>query len=458
MRNIILILIVALSFSSCEEAFLGELNNKKLVVPSELEDLQAILDNDTYMNGTIIGAGCPMPILGEISSDDFDLIPEHYEYFQNMSLGSLYIWEEQYAYDDRTKTSWTQPYKSIFYANNALDGLNSIKRTEENATAWDNVKGSALFYRAHMFYRLAQLFAPHYDPKSAENDPGVVIRLTADISEDPERVSVQESYDQIIRDLTVAASLLPRVPKFKTRPSNAACFALLAKVYLVMGDYDNSLKYADKTLQIESDLLDYNSLNLFLPYPIPLLNEEVIFHINMLSNGIPQATSGIVSDELYRMYATDDIRKVAFFNDQRNFRGSYDQTYGLFGGLTTSETLLIRAESLVRLGKIKEAVADLNRLRKNRFIEGSDYKLTGTGYNQTDLLRMTLDERRREMVFRGSTWSDLRRLNMDKRFQRTLKRVVDGVEYSLPPGDPRYVFLIPEETIIQSGIQQNKRR
>ena len=72
-------------------------------------------------------------------------------------------------------------------------------------------------------------------------------------------------------------------------------------------------------------------------------------------------------------------------------------------------------------------------------------------------LAKVLTERRKELLMRGLRWTDLRRLNRDSRFAVTLSRTVQGQEYLLPPGDPRYTLLIPNEVIVNSGIAQNSR-
>jgi len=51
----------------------------------------------------------------------------------------------------------------------------------------------------------------------------------------------------------------------------------------------------------------------------------------------------------------------------------------------------------------------------------------------------------------------LRRLNLDIQRAITLKRNLNGVLYTLPPNDARYVLPVPDLVIQLSGIQQNPR-
>jgi hypothetical protein len=69
-----------------------------------------------------------------------------------------------------------------------------------------------------------------------------------------------------------------------------------------------------------------------------------------------------------------------------------------------------------------------------------------------------ITERRKELPFTGSArWEDLRRLNKDPQFAKTLIRQLNGQNYTLAPNDPKYTLPIPDIEIKLSGIQQNLR-
>jgi len=108
------------------------------------------------------------------------------------------------------------------------------------------------------------------------------------------------------------------------------------------------------------------------------------------------------------------------------------------------------------MGKLDYAMKDLNMLLRNRWRKGTYTDQIALDPN--DALDKILMERRKELIFRGLRWSDLRRLNRDPRFAKTLTRIVEEVTYRLPPNDPKYVYPIPESEIKLSGIQQNVRQ
>src|SRR5690606_24507533 len=128
------------------------------------------------------------------------------------------------------------------------------------------------------------------------------------------RSTVEETYNQIINDLTFAVDLLKEVPTTRYSPSKPAALGLLARIYLSMRKYDKALEYADLTMAYYGTLIDYNNLNLTTRYSIPRLNEETIWYGQMsvvplnLANGYSS-----ISNEKFSEYSSNDLRKVTFF-------------------------------------------------------------------------------------------------------------------------------------------------
>jgi starch-binding outer membrane protein, SusD/RagB family len=64
-------------------------------------------------------------------------------------------------------------------------------------------------------------------------------------------------------------------------------------------------------------------------------------------------------------------------------------------------------------------------------------------------------ERKKELLFRGLRWTDLRRLNKESNLASTISHVYNGTSYSVIPNSYQYTFPIPLDIIQLSGIQQN---
>ena len=232
--------------------------------------------------------------------------------------------------------------------------------------------------------------------------------------------------------------------------------------------YEKAYDYADQCLSLTAALLDYNTLDLNKTLTFQANgadNPEVIFmatcpsstsNLRILTFQNVNPDSSLLSD-----YEPGDLRYRAFYQEggdgKFNYRGSYDGTsrFTYFTGLATDEMYLVRAEAAARLGRGEQALSDLNALRKHRYQK--------EGYNDiaisdpVTLLDRVLAERRKELVFRGRRWEDLRRLNKDPHTAKTLIRNLRSGIKKLEPGSPRYVWPLPAEAIRHGGYQQNVR-
>lgn len=454
MKKIIILFIACTTLHACSRSdFLNVSPNQSHTVPTTLEELQALLDRDQVMNGMGSGAARgPVPHLGEASSDDYyyleanfsSLRPQHQHY---------YLWSPN-PYVGDVVYDWDRVYEAIFYANVALDGLRNLTRSDINSTQFDAIMGSALFHRAHAFYQLAQIFAPPYDKVKAETTAGLPLRLASDFSERIQRVSVEDTYDRIISDLQQASGLLPELPTAKNRPSKVACNALLARVHLVMGEYEAAEHYADVCLRRYGVLLDYNELDETLAYPFQQINfdnPEIIMVFNMQGASfysINRTLSAKVPSALFDMYKEHDLRKRIFYNIGANgidFKGNYSGNTYYFAGLATDEIYLIKTECLVRSGRLEEGMGLLSTFLTKRCSEEFDYTYL-QGVSDQEALDIVLEERRKQLIYRGIRWTDIRRLNAEGAMIEQ-RRNINGETYFLPANDARYTLPLPEKVL-----------
>lgn len=448
MKYILQVLVfLSISFAtvSCKK-YLDLKPDKKLTVPSSLKDLQALLDNNVIMNAK--------SATYDITSADDHFIP--FSIYASMSLNQrkAYIWENfEYNYSN----DWALLYDRIYYANVVLKEVERIKRNTLNAPQWDNTKGSALVYRASSLLKAAWIFSKAYDTEESDHDYGIVLRTDPEFDQVLKRSSVSETYSKIIEDLMASIPLLPEKPLHVMRPSKQAAYGLLARTYLSMRSYDSAFKYSNLCLSIDEKLLDYNSINstsvfTFRPFP----NKEIVFHLQADLGFYFTGVNVRVDSLLYQSYHDNDIRKKAFFRQQANgyqFKGTYVGNFGSpFTGIATDEMFLTRAECYARHGYVDKAMEDLNRLLSHRFITGSFTNLQAS--TKEEALHLVLTERRKELLFRGLRWMDIKRLNKEGA-NIILKRSINGVAYTLQPNENRYALPLPSDIISLTGIAQN---
>lgn len=434
---------VCLTIVSCKK-YLDAKPNQTLATPATTSDLQGILNNYNFINARF-------PAAGEVASDNY--------YLQTADFNNLverqrmfYTWQK---YDD-IGGDYTSPYSAIEYANIMLDALPNI--TGGDVQSKNVIKGSGLFLRGSFHFAIAQLFAKPYVAATANNDLGIALRLTSDITVKPIRSSVAATYSSILADLKESVALLPATIQAKYLPSKPAAYGILARVYLSMNDYANAGLYADSALNLYNTLIDYNSVNTTATIPFPQLNDEVIYDARAAQAPALAIAKARVDSNLYASYAANDLRKALYFKTSAAgvfFKPNYtgQNSNALFTGIATDELYLMKAETQVRNGNVTGALTTLNTLLAARYRSGTyvPYSISGQG----QLLTLVLQERRKELLLRGLRWIDLRRLNQDPQYEVALYRNVAGSSYELLPQSPRYVFEIDQNAINISGLVQN---
>jgi hypothetical protein len=451
--SFLFLLTIISCFFSCKK-FLDEKPSNRLITPQKVSDLQALMDDLFIMNQAAT------PSWGEASSDDHFVLSALYNTTSNFNQNG-YIWQPfEYYYPN----DWSKSYSVIYNANYCLDMLKKQERYTENALAWDNVYGSALFFRAYYFFMLCRVHAKAYDEISADTDPGIVLRLTSDFNLPSKRASVEDSYQQILSDVKKSVNYLPDLPMHVSRPSKAAAYAFLARTYLYMRIYDSAFKYADFSLQIKNDLMDFNGDDDVLPfnttYPFKKFNKETIFYTEMNIGQQYEMAATLrakVDTSLYLKFGSSDLRKQAYFllsDGYFRFRANYTQLSVPFTGLATDEMYLVRAECNARkgLGRLPHALSDLNALLKKRYVSSTFIPFSSSSPNE--VLDKILEERRKELLFRDIRWSDIKRLNKEGR-NIVLTRVVDGKRHTLEPNANYYALPLPSDIISLAGIEQN---
>lgn len=440
----VLLLAGACLFPSCKK-FLDEKPDKQLLVPSTPEEYQRLMDANFEMN-------LATAMSGIMSSDDYYQTTADFNGL-NLFNRNLYTWADNSMSEEQGGNDWSTSYSQIYNTNIVLEGIENVTRTASNKDKWDNVKGTALFFRGRVFLEAALIWAKAYEPATAATDPGVPLTKTSNFNIKTTRPNVKDTYDQILMDLKASVPLLPRVALNVMRPSKAAAYAYLSRTYLAMRDYPNAGKYADSVLQINNRLLDYAALDTFDFYPIPGFNspEMVMFFQTDFS------LTFRIADELFDSYSIRDYRKDLFFEELRDgstgFRGSYTGDYSYFTGIATDELYLTRAECYARAENVADAMKDLNTLLKKRISGFTDL----TAPDAKAALKMILAERRKELILRGTRWMDLKRLNKEPEFRVTLKREVAGKVYELLPDHPKYALPLPNRIVELASIPQNIR-
>jgi len=142
------------------------------------------------------------------------------------------------AANTEVKTIWDASYNQVYAANAVLEGVGasvSLAQADRN-----RLTGEALFARALIHFTLANVFG----------DVPYVKVTDYNVTRSVPRMPVQEVYANCVQDLLASAELLQDsyLPANRTRPNKFAARAVLARVYLYAGLYNEASNEASAVI------------------------------------------------------------------------------------------------------------------------------------------------------------------------------------------------------------------
>lgn len=335
-----------------------------------------------------------------------------------------------------TSSIYGSAYYVISQANNVIDNLTEDKG---DAQALNNLKAECLFLRALSYFDLVRTYGQPYTRDNGAS-AGVPVVLHTNSADESPRSTVAEVYQQIVADLTEAEDIID--PDYvraggtdpKAWASIDAIRALLSRVYLYMGQWQNAADYAtlvidsgNYTLWTEEDLASTEAgIN---PYRTNA-SSEIIFEICGLNtnsydpglDGIWAMTAGSYGDagcasDVMELFEDGDVRGTLFINDSQGKGENVWHTRKYFGKgigssvdytnipvLRLSEMYLNRAEALINGASVQgcSATADLQTIADARGATA-----------QTATQDGVFTERWKELNWEGHLWFDLGRTGRD---------------------------------------------
>lgn len=354
---------------------------------------------------------------------------------------------------------WNNSYNAISRVNAVLDRIDDVEIEE---TIKSRIKGEALFIRAIVYFNLVRIYG---------NIPLVLNEIQGPEALEFAQSNPSEVYDQIISDLNRAKELLP-VSFGATdtgRATSTAANALLGRVYLTNGEFQN----AEASLR-EVTALEGNTVDLLTDYSdvFDTSNEyskEIIFAVRWTADGINgngfnfaytnvNEPDNRATSDLFNDYETGDLRRDLTLNTTISVTDTLIFKYGTAPSgqgesdwpvIRYSDVLLMLSEALNGQGYVPngEAFELLNRIRERAGLKG----LTSADVADQAEFSMALEQERRvEFASEGMRWFDLVRTN---RYVPVMTSKGFKVE------DYHRLFPIPETEILkvnnESILRQN---
>lgn len=467
----------AASFSSCSEERLNEEPVDQFPIEQAItkeSDMRNVLNGVYDQYSTSQGFGANIIAFGDLISD-------------NVFITST---NTDVAYRNTGFLNWSSDISDFAMLDELYDGiiLSNLVINNTSLKETDNVinyKAEARIARALGYFYAVSYYSPN--PTSGVNQQyGVPLNLG---EYDPRvklpRATVSQVYDQIITDLTTALNTMTtEAVDNKGYLGKMAARLLLSRVYLTRGqagDYQKSIDLANQIIAMANpdtsfdfvgvdpaktpaqNTLDYYNYFANTDKALTANQKETVWEVNMDQNpsenpGVNNALSSfyanngskkrfLFTNTFYSSFPTNDIRKGLF-----NTAGTPNEGVGIPKGVWTrkyvvnvtvggsnaphtqnvkvlrmSEAYLNKIEALYKLGRLPEALTELNSFAAKR---------RGTTYT-TATLENILTERRKEFFGEGQRFFDLKRNNLGFTRSTNCYSIVCSVE-----GNSR-LFVIP---------------
>lgn len=397
-----------------------------------------------------------MMVWGELRSDN--VIEGSNSYLDMLRVLNVNITPTNYY------ANWGVFYQIINYSNTFLHYAPQVVNKDQNFTEskLHQLEAEALAIRAFTYFYLVRAF----------RDVPLILEPSIDDLQDYDQPKSTEAVilKQIIDDLLKAKQNIRadygKGAYNKGRFTRNAVNALLADVYLWAQQYDNCIAVCneilqDKSLQLvdgekvinevfylgnsresifelqfDKDLQHNNSVNWMygyagvpdgqLSFPKYLTSEGNFSPFNYAASAIKESTDDIRENHFYGKTVNGtgySIFKYAVIQVTENADGTFTPRYRTSAATTNwlvyrlSDIILMKAEALVQLNR------DVNDLRNALQLVNTTYlrsnptadSLSFTAYaNQSDMEKLVLRERQRELMFEGKRWFDLMRLVLRK--------------------------------------------
>lgn len=402
---------------------------------------------------------------GELLGGDFILIPSLlivesiFEMNWDDINGSAYsdFYERNIlATNSRVEANWRRAYETINTLNSILKNLDNVSAEER-----DRIEGETLAMRAILYFEMARLWGPEYI--GIGDNPNLDVEVLPLLLEpvevpgpSPQFNTVEAIYDQILKDLTDASGLLEDFGMNGTKISYYTCQAYLMRLAMHMDDYSAAIQHADNitgsglftlanTPQEAFNNLTNSSEDIFAIQQTASYNAGSLstgsgltnYYASLTGQGLgamrvsqyylnnyfgdfsytPEFDSldlrwGI--DSLDATNTVDDISTGYYVNLQSTDRLSptkFSAADRVIPVIRLAEVLLTRAEAKAYLSPIAPdpvALDDYNAIRMRAGLpelQLSDFS------NGIKLLDSVYVERRREFLYEGVLYHDMKRRN-----------------------------------------------
>ena len=356
--------------------------------------------------------------------------------------------------------------------------LSQIDAASGDDATKKKLKCEALTLRAWSLYMLVNKFAKAYNPSTAEKDPGIIIMTEdKDIQEAQPKSTVQEVYDQILKDINEAINLdgLPNTAVNKMRISKPAAYAVKALALLSMQNWDEAEAAAKQAIAINGTINDYFNnykgitTGYFLGNTYDVIDrgkqgtdEDYFFNGNLefYDPITAEALENFEEGHVYKEKMSNLNMAYDYIMDpaedmlgQAGFMYTYDlNSRWNDGGLRSPQMYLAIAECEVQKGNIDNAMEYLDKVRVLRIDPAKYQPLKGTVSTKADAIAHVKQVTINEEIYSSNIFIDKKRWNQLDGWKATYSRKLVDKVYSIAPDSKMWIFPFPQNAINNNSL------
>ncbi|UMB54202.1 RagB/SusD family nutrient uptake outer membrane protein [Lutibacter sp. A64] len=423
----ILIVIALISFYSCDDFVDVELPNSQLTAQGVYEEkttanaAMTAIYSKIRDEGLLTGGSTGLSHLLGNYTDELDF------YGSSQNETTAFYNNTLLVSNTDVRQLWNSSYNQIYAANAVFEGVeNSIHLPVKDR---NQLKGEALFVRALIHLYLANIFG----------DVPYITTTDYVKNKQAKRAPLNTIYERIKTDLADALLLLPEddISYTRVRPNKYACYALLARVNLYAGYWEEAVNEASIVLNKTSTYVFEQDLDkVFLKESTatiwqlsPAFDSGNTLESETFNFTVGPPPLSALSTHFIDAFNAGDQRKTHWIktvsDGTTNWMHPYKYKYSNTGSSVENsivfrlgELYLIKAEVLAHLGELSSAKEALNQIRNRAGLNNT------TAQTQDELLEAILQERRFELFTEfGHRFFDLKRFD---KIQSVLSEVKPG--------------------------------
>lgn len=300
-------------------------------------------------------------------------------------------------------------YRAINSANSVIAYVPEVSDPLLSTAERNRILGEAYFIRALGYFDLGR----GWGGVQLQTKPTTDLESAKGVK----RSSLQQTYDQVLADLTQAENFLPEDATTRNRAQKSTARALRARLHLYRKEWAQAEAFATQVIGNTKYALvtPYNRF-----FTAPFGTAESVLELSFNNNDrnsfwnlwYPSTLGGQFTLKPSNPFVGKITSPSVGGNRNSLVAGTGNNVYGILyntSGTSTdpayliriAELWLIRAEARAQQGKLVEALADLNAIRARANVPGA------TAATQADLWLAIEEENSLEFAFEAHRWFDL---------------------------------------------------